>query len=235
MVTDSEKERVRLVELDYASTTDFIKSVVSTATTIRGLAVTIWLALLGFAIQQAVWELAALASVIAAVFLLLDGYHGWLYAEAAVHARAAERVSSHYYRALSKGEDEEDALIDFRAALRAYGFGLFLNIRAFKMHDLLVARPKLFYRFLYPLLIALAAAVAICIATGAIPQTSPAAAIRHPPHGACGQRSAAGPRAAGSLSVSARNAARAPAAPAAQCAVAAKDRRSPTPSQRRSQ
>jgi hypothetical protein len=168
MVTDNERERVRLVEVDYGNTTDFIKSVVATGTTIRGLAVTIWLALVGFSVQQGIWELAALASIVAVVFLLLDGYHGWLYAEAEAHARAAETVTSRYYEALSKGDDEEDALLDFREELRFHRFGLFLNIHAFRAKDLLAARPKLFYAVLYPFLIGLAAAVAVCVAAGVI-------------------------------------------------------------------
>src|ERR1700677_276751 len=118
MVNDSESERVRLVEVDYANTSDFIKSVVTTGATIRGLAVTIWLALVGFSVQQGLWELAALAGIVAAVFWLLDGYHGWLCAEALTHARAAEKVTSLYFNALSRGEDNKRALTDFRAELR---------------------------------------------------------------------------------------------------------------------
>jgi hypothetical protein len=168
MVTDNERERLRLVEVDYASTTDFIKSVDTTATTIRGLAVTIWLALVGFSVQQSIWELAALASIVAAAFLLLDGYHGWLCAEAEKHARAAETVTSRYYEALSSGEDEDDALLDFQEELRFHRFGLFLNIHAFGFGDLRAARPVLLYRLLYPVLIGLAVVVAICVAAGAI-------------------------------------------------------------------
>ena len=159
MVTDDERELVRLVEVDYANTTDFIKSVVTTGTTIRGLAMTVWLGLMGFSVQQSVWELAALAAIIALVFLVLDGYHGWLYAEAEAHARAAEKVTSRYYEALSKGDDEDDALSDFREELRFHRFGLFINIHAFRPRDLLTARPALFYRVLYPSLIFLAVLV----------------------------------------------------------------------------
>jgi hypothetical protein len=172
MVSDNERERVRLVEVDYANTTDFIKSVVTTATTIRGLAVTIWLGLVGFSVQQGIWELGALAGVVAAIFLLLDGYHGWLYAEAEKHARAAETVTSRYYEALSKGDDEEDAVLDFREELRFHRFGLFLNIRAFRLGDLWMARPTLFYQLLYPLLIGLAVVVAGLVAGGVIGPTT---------------------------------------------------------------
>jgi hypothetical protein len=168
MVSDNERERVRLVEVDYANTSEFIKSVVTTGATIRGLAVTIWLALVGFSVQQGLWELAALAGIVAAVFWLLDGYHGWLCAEALTHARAAEKVTSLYYNALSRGEDSERALTGFRTELRTYRFGLYLNIRAFRLGDLLLARPRVFYLVLYPVLIALAVAALGLVAAGTI-------------------------------------------------------------------
>jgi hypothetical protein len=168
MVSDNERERVRLVEADYANTSEFLKSVVTTGTTIRGVAVTIWLALVGFSVQQSLWELAALAGIVAVVFWLLDGYHGWLYAEALTHARAAEKVTSLYYNALSRGEDSERALTGFRRELRVYRFGLYLNIRTFRLDDLLIARPRVFYLVLYPILIALAIAALGLVAAGAI-------------------------------------------------------------------
>lgn len=176
MVNDNERERVRLLEVDYANTSDFIKSVVTISSTIRGVAVTIWLALLGFSVQQGLWELAALAAIVAAVFWLLDGYHGWLYAEALAHARAAEKVTSLYFNALSRGEDNKRALTDFRAELRFHRFGLYKNIRAFRPRDLLMARPRVFYVVLYPVLIALAAAALALVASGVIGATGNAGA-----------------------------------------------------------
>ncbi|MGN6372326.1 MAG: collagen-like triple helix repeat-containing protein [Solirubrobacteraceae bacterium] len=171
-MSDNERERVRLVEADYANTSDFIKNVVTTGSTIRGLAVTIWLALLGFSVQQGLWELAALAGIVAAVFWLLDGYHGWLCAEALTHARAAEKVTSLYFNALSRGEDNKRALTDFRSELRFHRFGLYLNIRAFRPRDLLSARPRVFYVVLYPVLILLALIALALVAAGAIGATS---------------------------------------------------------------
>jgi hypothetical protein len=168
MVSDNEKERVRLVEVDYDHTNDFIKSVIATAATIRGLALTIWLGLVGFAVQQSLWELAVLAAVVAVLFLLIDGYHGWLYEEALKHARATEKVTSRYYDALSRGDDDEDAVLDFRAELRFHRFGLFSNLHPFVLQDLLVARPQILYRVLYPALVGVAAAVGILVSLGVL-------------------------------------------------------------------
>ena len=167
-MSDSEKERLRLVELDYDRTSDFIKSVVATAGAIRGLAITIWLGLVGFALQQDLWELGALASVVAVLFLFLDGYHGWLYEEAMKHARAAEAVTSRYYNALSRGDDDPDALVDFRVQLRIHRFGLWSSLRHFAVRDLLIARPPLLYRVLYPSLLGLGVLVTVLVGAGVI-------------------------------------------------------------------
>ncbi|MGH9126911.1 MAG: hypothetical protein ACRDZ8_19600 [Acidimicrobiales bacterium] len=168
MVSDSEKERVRLVEIDYDRTNDFIKSVLTTAGAMRGLGVTLWLGLVGFAVQQGLWELGVLAAVVAVLFLFLDGYHGWLYEEALKHARAAEKVTSRYYDFLSRGDADPDALLDFREELRFHRFGLWSNLRHFAWRDLLVARPPLLYRIIYPSLVGLAVAVAILVGAGVI-------------------------------------------------------------------
>lgn len=113
-------------------------------------------------------EQGATAASRALIALFEDGYHGWLCAEALTHARAAEKVTSLYFNALSRGEDNRRALTDFRAELRFHRFGLYLNIRAFRPRDLLIARPRVFYAALYPVLIALAAAMLALVAAGVI-------------------------------------------------------------------
>lgn len=167
-VSANERERVRLVEIDYDNTNDFIKSLLTTSSTSRGVGITIWLALLGFAVQQGVWELAGLAVVVAVVFWYVDGYHGWLYAEAAKHARATEKVTSRYYDALSRGEDSQKVMLDFREELRFHRFGLFMNLRSFRARDIMEARPRLFYAILYPSLVLIAALVVAGVATHVI-------------------------------------------------------------------
>lgn len=155
VMSSDEVERIRLVELDLSQTNDFIKGVVATGAAIRGSAITLWLALAGFALQQHVAELGLLAAIVALLFLVADGYHGWLYSEASKHARAVERLLSNYYDVLSRGRDDPDALLDFRRDLRAHRFGLFVNFtERFALADVMEsARPKLFYRLLYPALI----------------------------------------------------------------------------------
>jgi hypothetical protein len=171
-----QQEQIRLVQSDYEQTNEFIDGVVGTAALLRGGAITVWLGLIGFAFQQNLVALAVLAAVVAVVFWFVDGYHGWLYAEAAHHLRDTERVTAAYYRAL--GEDSGQHArrastaepetptppADLRTVLGRHKFGLFKARR----QDVswifpLLAKPIVVYRVLYPLLVGVAIASAVAI------------------------------------------------------------------------
>jgi hypothetical protein len=146
-------ELVRLVERDYDQTSEFIRSVVGTTSTTRGWGVTVWLALLGVAIDHSSPGLAALASFILLPFGLLDAYHSWLYSEALKHARALEQVSNAYFVAVEGGEDDEDLVFDFESIIGSHRFGLYRNFRCFQLPEIKAARPQLVFRYFYPGLI----------------------------------------------------------------------------------
>jgi hypothetical protein len=193
-----QQEQIRLVEADYGQTNEFIDGVVGTAGVIRGAGITVWLALVGFAFQQNLFWLAVLGGIVAAVFWLVDGYHGWLYAEAAEHLKRSEWVMSAYYRALGgrdapppivkdaggalKATDsapEETAQQSLAAELRDYSFGLFEARRRQTIFWSFPARakPRVIYRALYPALIVIAAASAVLVGAagaGKQPETAPA-------------------------------------------------------------
>lgn len=174
-MTDSgdRKELVRLVELDYERTAEFINGVTTTTATIRGWAITIWLAILGIGLDQELWQMALLAAVSASVFLLLDGYHAWLYSEALAHAAKLERLSGRYFDALGRGADDEDVELDFRVALQAHRFGMYRNFRRFRPKDLLFVKPYVFFRFFYPFLIGTALLATLLLAFSSSPEASP--------------------------------------------------------------
>lgn len=163
MLDERQKELLRLVELDYARTSKFIEGLVATGATLRGWAITIWLAVLGVAFDRNTWELAALAAIVILVFAVVDGYHAWLYREAFEHARSLERISSSYYKSLGRGADDPDAKLDLREELEAHRFGLYANLRRFAPRTLLHARPAVFFWFLYPFLALVGAASALFI------------------------------------------------------------------------
>jgi hypothetical protein len=151
-MTDEKRraELMRLVERDYDQTSDFIRSIVGTTSTTRGWAVTVWLAVLGFAIQQSEAGLALLGSLILAPFYLLDAYHSWLYGQALRHARGIENLAAAYYRAVESGEDDEALWPDLDADLAAHRFGLYSHFRRFQLPEITSARPQLVFRYFYP-------------------------------------------------------------------------------------
>ncbi len=158
------RELVRLLERDYDQTSEFIRSVVGTASTTRGWAVTVWLALLGVAVQQERPALALLAGATIVPFALLDAYHSWLYGQALRHARGIEDLSASYYRAVERGEDDEDLMFDFQVAIAAHRFGLYSQFRRFSVPELRAARPKLVFQWFYPGLFIAAIVTAVLIA-----------------------------------------------------------------------
>lgn len=157
-------ELVRLLERDYDQTGEFIRSMVGTISTTRGWAVTVWLALLGVAVQQQAPALAVLASVALVPFGLLDAYHSWLYSQALRHARELEQLSADYYRAVERGQDDEELLLDFETGAAAHRFGLYSHFRRFALPELRTARPRLVFQWFYPGLVCGAVGAAILIA-----------------------------------------------------------------------
>ncbi len=157
---DTQKEMVRLVELDYERTAQFINGIISTTATIRGWAVTIWLAIIGVAVDRGQGLLALVAAVVVFAFLLIDGYHAWLYREALIHATALERLSGRYYDSLGRGLDDEDIELDLRVALESHRFGMYRNLKQFRLNDLRFVRPAIFFQVFYPMLVVLAVVVA---------------------------------------------------------------------------
>src|SRR4051812_37597084 len=87
-VTARTGERLRLLEPDYDRTSGFARGVLSTAPTIRGWAIAIWLALSGFSVQQDEWVLSALGLVVAGTFYLIDAYPLSLYRQGLSHVQA---------------------------------------------------------------------------------------------------------------------------------------------------
>ena len=182
-VTPRDQEVLRLVERDYEETGNFIRGVVGTSATLRGWSVTIWLGLIGFAFDRQLYELAVLAALVTFAFAIIDAYHARLYVQALTHASRLERVVSAYYTVLTLGEDDEDAIDDFRDEVDALRLGLYSNFRSQqagrrepRVHRRVVvavvglykllheARPRVFFSLLYPALFVGAVGVAVGIA-----------------------------------------------------------------------
>ncbi len=152
-----------MIQVDYERTAKFIESIIGFEMTIRGWAVTLWLGLLGFAFDRDLWQLGAPAVVVTAVLALVDAYHANLYSQAVQHARAIEDVSVMYFAFLNHGDDDPDALDELHVRLAGHRFGLYTDLWAFRFRDVKYARPAVFFRLVYPVMLALAAACALII------------------------------------------------------------------------
>src|SRR5690349_6560628 len=109
-VTDIRSEQVRLVELDYERTTKLTEGILASGINLRGWAVTLTLALIALAFERSLWPISALSIVLIFLLGIADAYYGWLYSEVLSHGLNAERLLHRYYAALSRGDDDPDAV-----------------------------------------------------------------------------------------------------------------------------
>jgi len=160
VVSERTSDMLKLVELDYDQTAQFVRGVLSTATTIRGWAITIWLALSGFSVQQDEWILSALGLVVAGTFYVVDAYHLNLYRQGLKHLQSLERLYADYYGALSRAEFDSEALDEFLIDLEAHRFGFYRRLSPFRVKRSLRAGPRVFVA-LYAVLVAVSIGLAL--------------------------------------------------------------------------
>ncbi len=163
-MNDRAQKMLDLVELDYNQTSEFVRGVLGTATTVRGWAITIWLGLAGFSVQQDQWVLSALGVVVAAGFYAIDAYHLSLYRNGLGHLQALERLFAGYYGALARSEFDPDALKDFLIDLETHRFGFYRRLGRFRLLQSITRGPRLFVA-LYGVLVAVSIALGVLEAT----------------------------------------------------------------------
>jgi hypothetical protein len=162
----SQRQLMELIELDYDTTRSLIDGVVRTSLALRGVGLTLSLALLTFSVQQSSLPIAICGLAAVVLFLYLDAYHGWLYAEGLKRAHELERLLSLRYKALERADDDPDIAFNLDVALATHRFGQYSNIPRFKLRMLGKARPKSVYLVLYGILGGLsAAAIVYCAIT----------------------------------------------------------------------
>jgi hypothetical protein len=164
MVTEERTQSMLdLVRVDYERTSEFTRGVLGTAATIRGWAVTTWLALSGFAVQQDDSILALLGIAVIVSFYVADAYHMGLYRQGLRHLAQLERLFGEYYGALSRANDDDEAMDDFLIDLEAHRFGFYRQLEPFSLGRSLDARPRVFV-FLYAALLVTSIGLAILTA-----------------------------------------------------------------------
>jgi hypothetical protein len=164
-MTDPEEMRraelVALVRADYDATRSMIDGVVRTSIALRGVGMTLTLALLGYAVAHSSCVLGLVGLASTWLFLYLDSFHGWLYDEARRRARSVERVLRLRYQQLERGDEDPDAGRDLDRALAAHRFGQYLALPRFRWRSLGQARPRVVYLLVYGSLTALAISAAV--------------------------------------------------------------------------
>jgi len=145
-----------LVKTDYEATRGLIDGVVRTSLALRGVGVTLVIALLGFAAERTSVPVSLCALAAIAVFCYLDAYHGWLYADALTRAKQLEKILALRYKELERDGADPATAEDLDDALAAHRFGQYSNLRRFRLSLLKRARPKAVYFGLYGSLVILA-------------------------------------------------------------------------------
>lgn len=155
VVADARAELIELIKMDYETTRSLIDGVVRTALALRGVGLTLVLAVLTVAVDASSVALTVCALAGVGLFLYLDAYHGWLYAEALKRAHELEHLLALRYKELERGGIDDDVTFDLDVALASHRFGQYSNFPRFRFRLLTRARPKAVYAILYGCLAAL--------------------------------------------------------------------------------
>jgi hypothetical protein len=156
-------ELLEVVRDDTDRTTRFIEGVLGASITLRGWAVTLWLGIVGFGVDQDRGALVALGIVIILAFGLVDAYNATLYGQALMHARRLEDIATVHHAWLSRGDDDPSAAAELVVRLKSFRPGLYSNLWVFRIKDLKYVRPRVFFRVFYPLMIALSAVIGVLV------------------------------------------------------------------------
>lgn len=142
-------ELISLVRVDYETTRSLIDGVVRTSLALRGVGLTLVLALLTFAVEESSLPVALCGAFAVVMFAFLDAYHGSLYAQGLRRAHELEHILSLRYKELERAGLDADLSIDLDIALAAHRFGQYSNFQRFRPALLRRARPLVVYVVVY--------------------------------------------------------------------------------------
>lgn len=140
---------ISLIRVDYETTRSLIDGVVRTSLALRGIGLTLVLALLTFAVENSSIPVALCGTVAVVLFMFLDAYHGSLYVQALRRAHELEHILSLRYKEVERAGLDTDVSIDLDIALATHRFGQYSNFSRFRLAFLLRARPLVVYVVLY--------------------------------------------------------------------------------------
>ena len=161
---DREKALADLVRFDYDMTLRTISGVLATGTAIRVAGFTAWGALLALGLRDDSWALCGAAGLVLTLFAYADAHHALLYGNALRRAVQLETLLDSYVNRLGIDAEDEDAVAEVRARLETHRFGMYRTMPRAQRRDLLKARPRPVFRWLYPALFVTAVVVTVVVA-----------------------------------------------------------------------
>lgn len=139
-----------LVRLDYDATLRAMHGFVQTAGQIRGVGVAAWGVVVGLAVRDTSWELSALSAGLIAVFAYADAYHAALYRRTFSRAVRLEALLDEYLNYLGIDAGDEEAEIRLLSKLETHRFGMNRSLGNLTFANMVNARPRAIFRFVYP-------------------------------------------------------------------------------------
>lgn len=121
-----------LLTVDYERTLGIADGLVSSKSTMRGIASTAYLALLGLGVDHRSWAICAASALIAVAFAWQDTRTSWLYRQLVRRANKIERLFQRRLQSLDRPYDKYPA-DRLSSELESYEFGVLSSIDRFSL------------------------------------------------------------------------------------------------------
>lgn len=147
---EPEQKLVDLVRADYDATLRAMTGFVGAGAQIRSVGIAAWGVLLGLAVRDESAALALLALVILLLFAYGDAYHAALYGRSLSRAIHLETLLDSYLERLGIEAENPEAIARTRAKLETHNFGMYRALKPVTRREVLAARPRPIFRYIYP-------------------------------------------------------------------------------------
>lgn len=172
--SDRREKLVAFVEREYSLNQSLLANATTAVVASRSVGLTLIAAVLGVALTQHSWPVAAVGCVIVPLAYVVDAYYSWRLAAADDYERQLEDVLSHQYTVLQRAPNNAAQLTRLDRRLRTLRVGSLSRLRTFKRGDVWYGQPRAMFQGLYPVLIAGSLLATVVLAATATSQGSSA-------------------------------------------------------------
>lgn len=163
---EREKSLVELLRLDYDATLRTMSGIITTGSQIRAVGIAAWGVVFGLAVTGQSIELAILDAALVLVFAYGDAHHAALYRRTLDRTIKLENMLDAWIDRLGIDADEPDEVANARARLEMHRFGVHRSLRRPAWNELIKARPRPIFWFVYPALLAASLGAIAAYASG---------------------------------------------------------------------